>query len=51
MMKVATFSLRHSLQTRFNDKNQLLLPVRLEEQGMDYDLARFRVVEQEDGER
>lgn len=50
MMKVATFSPQHSLQTRFQGKNQLLLPVRLEEQGMDYDLARFRVVVQEDGE-
>ncbi|HEX5363479.1 MAG TPA: hypothetical protein VFW59_04370 [Gallionella sp.] len=50
MMKAETFAPQRSLQTRFKGKNYLLLPLRLEEQGMDYDLAGFRVVEQEGSE-
>lgn len=50
MMKAETFTPQRSLQTRYKNKNYLLLPTRLIEQGMDYDLAGFRVVEQEGGE-
>lgn len=50
LMKAGTFSAHHSLQTRLNGKNYLLIPGRLQEKGPDYDLASFRVIEQETGE-
>lgn len=50
LMKVDTFSAQRSLQTSLDGKNYLLMPVRLEERGVDYDLARFRAIEQEKGE-
>ncbi|HXU94135.1 MAG TPA: hypothetical protein VFP33_10835 [Gallionella sp.] len=49
LMKADTFSMHRSLQTRFNGKHYLLIPVCLLERGFDYDLARFRLVEQESG--
>lgn len=50
LMKADTFSAQRSLPTRLGDSNYLLLPLRLDEKGLDYDLARFRAVEQETGE-
>lgn len=47
LMKAGTFSTHRSLQTRLNGKNYLLIPGRLQEKGLDYDLASFRVIEQE----
>lgn len=50
LMKADMFSAQRSLQTSLGGKNYLLMPVKLEERGVDYDLARFRSVEQESGE-
>lgn len=47
LMKADTFSLHRSLQTRLDGKNYLLIPIVLQEKGDDYDLARFRLIEQE----
>ena len=47
LMKAGSFTAQHSLQTRLNGKNYLLIPGRLQEKGFDYDLASFRVIEQE----
>ncbi len=49
LMKAGAFSAHRSLQARLNGKNYLLIPGRLREQGLDYDLATFRVIEQEHG--
>ncbi|HEU0234589.1 MAG TPA: hypothetical protein VFQ94_05620 [Gallionella sp.] len=49
LMKAGTFSAHRSLQTRLNGKNYLLIPGRLQEKGLDYDLANFRAIEQESG--
>lgn len=49
LMKADTFSMQRSLQTRLNGKGYLLIPAGLQEKGGDYDLARFRIVEQESG--
>jgi len=47
LMKAGTFSAHRSLQTRLNGKKYLLIPSRLQEKDIDYDLANFRVIEQE----
>jgi len=47
LMKAETFSPYRSLQTRLDGKNYLLIPIGLQEKGSDYDLARFRLIEQE----
>ena len=47
LMKADTFSSYRSLQTRLDGKNYLLIPIGLQEKGSDYDLARFRLIEQE----
>ncbi|WP_435627291.1 hypothetical protein [Candidatus Ferrigenium straubiae] len=47
LMKAGAFSAHRSLQTRLNGKSYLLIPHRLQEKGFDYDLASFRVIEQE----
>lgn len=47
LMKADTFSPYRSLQTRLDGKNYLLIPIGLQEKGSDYDLARFRLIEQE----
>ncbi len=47
LMKADTFSAHRSLLTRLNGKKYLLIPGRLQEKGLDYDLASFRVIEQE----
>lgn len=49
MMKADTFSANRSLQIRLNKKNYLLIPNKLQEKGLDYDLASFRRIEQEAG--
>lgn len=46
LMKADTFSMRRSLQTRLNGKAYLLIPIGLQEKGVDYDLAKFRIIEQ-----
>ncbi len=47
LMKAGAFFAHRSLQTQLNDKNYLLIPEKLLEKGLDYDLATFRVIEQE----
>lgn len=47
LMKAGAFSAHRSLRTRLDGKGYLLIPAMLQEQGADYDLASFRVVEQE----
>lgn len=49
LMKADTFSMQRSLQTGLNGKRYLLIPAALQERGFDYELARFRLVEQETG--
>lgn len=49
LMKADSFSLRRSVQTRLNGKTYLLIPIGLRDKGTDYDLAKFRVIEQEGG--
>lgn len=49
LMKAGTFSTHRSLQTMLNGKNYLLIPGRLQEKDLDYDLANFRIIEQESG--
>jgi hypothetical protein len=48
LMPADTFSLQRSLKTVLEGKNYLLIPVALQENGADYDLACFRLIEQED---
>jgi len=50
LMPANTFSVQHSLKTRLEGKNYLLMPVVLQENGVDYDLARFRLIEQEEAQ-
>lgn len=47
LMKADTFSTQRSLQTQFNGKRYLLIPGGLLERGLDYDLARFRAIEED----
>lgn len=49
LMKAGAFSAQCSLQTRLNGKKYLLIPGKLQEKDLDYDLASFRVIEQESG--
>lgn len=49
LMKAGVYSAHRSLQTRLNGKNYLLIPSGLLENGVDYDLAGFRLIEQEAG--
>lgn len=49
LMVADTFSAYRSLQTKLDGKTYLLIPVGLQGKDMDYDLAKFRVVEQESG--
>lgn len=46
LMKADTFSMHRSLETRLNGNRYLLMPLGLQESGPDYDLARFRAIEQ-----
>ncbi len=50
MMKTEAFMMQRTLQTRRAEKNYLLMPISKEQSGSDYDLARFRVIEQDSGE-
>lgn len=47
VMKPDTFSQNRSMNMDLNGKGYLLLPVALVESGEDYDLARFRLMEQD----
>ncbi|TAN79146.1 MAG: hypothetical protein EPN14_06075 [Gallionella sp.] len=47
LMGADTFSERYSLHTRLDGKNYLLIPGRLQEKGIDYDLVRFRAIVRE----
>lgn len=47
LMKTDTFTPGRSLKILLNGKEYLLMPVGLQEQGLDYDLAKFRFVIQE----
>ena len=47
LMNPDTFSMNISLNTQFENKGYLLIPVALMEKGLDYDLARYRKVEED----
>ena len=47
LMKADTFSASQSLKVELNEKRYLLIPTGLNEKGLDYDLAKFKVIEQE----
>lgn len=47
LMKQDAFSFNRSLKLQLGDKEYLLLPLALVEQGEDYDLARYRMMEQD----
>lgn len=49
LMKGNTFFAQRSLQTLLDGKNYLLLSGELREKGIDYDLAKFRIIQQEAG--
>ena len=46
-MNPDTFSMNASLNTLFDGKRYLLIPLALLEKGADYDLARYRKVEED----
>lgn len=50
LMPANTFSMLRSLKTCFEGKHYLLIPIELQGSGVDYDLASFRVIEQEEAE-
>lgn len=47
LMKADTFTATRSLKIQLDGKNYLLIPVELKEKGLDYDLAKFKIIEQE----
>ncbi|HSM99247.1 MAG TPA: hypothetical protein VLS47_09560 [Gallionella sp.] len=47
LMKADTYSANQSLKIRLDEKNYLLIPSGLQEKGLDYDLAKFKLIEQE----
>jgi len=47
LMKADTFSTNRSLKIQLDGKNYLLIPSGLQEKGLDYDLAKFKLIEQE----
>lgn len=49
LMKLDTFASNRSLLMQMEDKEYLLLPLSLIERGDDYDLARYRMMEQDVG--
>ena len=49
LMKPETFATNHSLNMQLGDKDYLLMPLSLVERGDDYDLARYRMMEQDAG--
>lgn len=46
-MTADTFSASQSLKVELDGKRYLLIPTGLKEKGLDYDLAIFKVIEQE----
>lgn len=51
LMPSDTFSLQRSLKTSFDDRNYLMIPAQLLEKGPDYDLASYRLIEQEQADK
>ena len=49
-MSSDTFFGDHGLHVKVADKNYLLMPLKLVERGADYDLVRFRKVEEDTSE-
>lgn len=49
LMKQETFSINRSPTMRLDDLNYLLLPLSLVEKGVDFDLVRYRKMEQDSG--
>ena len=47
LMRADIYSPHRSLKTQLDGKNYLLMPIGLQEKGNDYDLVRFRLIEQE----
>ncbi|MEO8342219.1 MAG: hypothetical protein ABI536_00220, partial [Gallionella sp.] len=47
LMQADTFSANRSLKIEMDGKNYLLMPGGLQEKGLDYDLAKFKLIEQE----
>jgi hypothetical protein len=47
LMKAETFSTSRSLKIQLDGKNYLLIPIGLQEKNLDYDLAKFKLIEQE----
>jgi hypothetical protein len=47
LMKADTFSANSSLKIQMDGKNYLLIPSGLQEKGLDYDLAKFKLIVQE----
>lgn len=47
LMPLESFSMQRSFKTNFDGKDRLLIPAELYENGPDYDLVSFRVIEQE----
>jgi hypothetical protein len=47
LMKAETFSTNRSLKIQLDGKNYLLIPIGLQEKNLDYDLAKFKLIEQE----
>jgi hypothetical protein len=47
LMKADTFSAGQSLKVKLGEKKYLLIPSGLQEKGLDYDLAKFKLIEQE----
>jgi len=47
LMQADTFSSSQSLKIQLDEKKYLLIPSGLREKGLDYDLAKFKVIEQE----
>jgi len=47
LMEADTFSSSRSLKIQLDGKDYLLIPIGLQEKGLDYDLAKFKIIEQE----
>lgn len=50
LMQADAFSLQHSLKVSLDGRTYLMIPVKLLEKGVDYDLASYRVIEQDGDE-
>jgi hypothetical protein len=47
LMEADTFSSSRSLKVQLDGKHYLLIPIGLQEKGLDFDLAKFKIIEQE----